>query len=200
MPCAAVPGRAQDLCGTVIGKLGKATAGNAQLKGQLGDKGVELKGETAKTLALADQELIQATDLKLPSDVYVQTFTGTTDTVDGFNALALKHLSALPETLAQDLLRAEWVMLSGLSGLSGLLLLSTLPALSFAAIAQMQSQLVNVVSHMQQNVDSPANASSQIAQSKLDLSGRTRPLCAWPKLAKHVGTGSIEAAANFSCQ
>lgn len=40
----ALRGRAQELYGTMIGNLGKATAGNAQLKGQLGDKADELKG------------------------------------------------------------------------------------------------------------------------------------------------------------
>jgi feruloyl esterase len=29
---------------------------------------------------------------------------------------------------------------------------------------------------------------------------RTRPLCAYPAVAKYKGTGSIEDAANFSCQ
>ncbi len=30
--------------------------------------------------------------------------------------------------------------------------------------------------------------------------GRTRPLCPFPKSAKYTGTGSIEVAANFTCQ
>ena len=30
--------------------------------------------------------------------------------------------------------------------------------------------------------------------------GRTRPLCAYPKFARYKGTGSIDDAANFSCQ
>ena len=82
----ALRGRTQELYGTMIGNLGKATAGNAQLKGRLGDKADELKGQIAKTLALADQELIQASELKLPSDVYFQAFTDTIDAVYGFNA------------------------------------------------------------------------------------------------------------------
>ncbi len=32
------------------------------------------------------------------------------------------------------------------------------------------------------------------------LAGRTRPLCAYPKVAKYQGSGSIESAASFSCQ
>ena len=208
----ALRGRAQEFYGTMIGNLAKATAGNAQLKGQLGGKADELKGQIAKTLALADQELIQASELKLAPDVYFQTFTDTIDAVYGFNAVALKNLSVLLETRAQDLRRVRWVMLAGLAGL---LLLSTLLALSFvrgilrqlggepdyahdvvqriaegdmsqpvrvaagdatsllAAMAQMQARLVDVVSHVRQNSDSLATASSQIAQGNLDLSGRT---------------------------
>jgi feruloyl esterase len=30
--------------------------------------------------------------------------------------------------------------------------------------------------------------------------GRTRPLCAYPKFAKYKGSGSVDDAANFSCQ
>ena len=29
---------------------------------------------------------------------------------------------------------------------------------------------------------------------------RTRPLCAYPQVARYVGTGSIDAAANFVCR
>ena len=29
---------------------------------------------------------------------------------------------------------------------------------------------------------------------------RTRPLCAYPSVAKYLGSGSIEDAANFSCR
>jgi feruloyl esterase len=29
---------------------------------------------------------------------------------------------------------------------------------------------------------------------------RTRPLCAYPKVAKYKGTGDVEQAANFTCQ
>jgi feruloyl esterase len=30
-------------------------------------------------------------------------------------------------------------------------------------------------------------------------SGRTRPLCAYPQVAKYKGSGSIDAAENFTC-
>jgi feruloyl esterase len=31
------------------------------------------------------------------------------------------------------------------------------------------------------------------------ITARTRPLCAYPKVAKYKGSGSIDDAANFSC-
>jgi feruloyl esterase len=40
------------------------------------------------------------------------------------------------------------------------------------------------------NADVPASWSTS----------RSRPLCAYPKMAKYKGTGSIEDAANFACQ
>ena len=45
------------------------------------------------------------------------------------------------------------------------------------------------------------NASGANAEVPADWSpARTRPLCAYPKVAKYSGTGDKESAANFSCQ
>jgi feruloyl esterase len=47
-------------------------------------------------------------------------------------------------------------------------------------------------------------ATARTAVQNTDLgpipAGRTRPLCAYPKVAKYKGAGSIEDAGNFSCQ
>jgi feruloyl esterase len=40
------------------------------------------------------------------------------------------------------------------------------------------------------NPELPANWSAQ----------RSRPLCAYPKVAKYMGSNSVENAAHFSCQ
>lgn len=29
--------------------------------------------------------------------------------------------------------------------------------------------------------------------------GRTRPNCAWPQIARHTGSGSVDSAENFRC-
>jgi feruloyl esterase len=39
-----------------------------------------------------------------------------------------------------------------------------------------------------------------IASRKLESGGeRTRPLCAWPKVARYKGAGNTDDAANFDC-
>lgn len=38
------------------------------------------------------------------------------------------------------------------------------------------------------------------AGSQSPWPGRTRPLCAYPKVARYIGTGSIDDAANFRCE
>jgi feruloyl esterase len=47
-------------------------------------------------------------------------------------------------------------------------------------------------------------AKARTAAQNADLgaipTGRTRPLCAYPKVAKYSGSGSLDDAANFSCQ
>jgi feruloyl esterase len=40
----------------------------------------------------------------------------------------------------------------------------------------------------------------QVTAPKGDKIDRTRPLCAYPMIAKYKGTGSIDAAENFVCE
>ena len=44
----------------------------------------------------------------------------------------------------------------------------------------------------------PAGANADLPPSWSPT--RTRPLCAYPKIARYTGTGSIEDAVNFTCQ
>jgi feruloyl esterase len=38
---------------------------------------------------------------------------------------------------------------------------------------------------------------SRVREGKVD---RTRPLCAWPAVATYKGSGSLDAAENFTCR
>ncbi len=110
----AVKDRTQELLGDMTGNLGKATAANAVFKANLGDKAQSLQDEIAKSLAMIDQDLIQATELKLAPDVYFQALTDTINGVYAFNAVALKNLSALLDQRAKHLRHTQWAMLASL--------------------------------------------------------------------------------------
>ena len=113
----AIKGRAQELYGDMTANLGKATAANAVLKANLGDKAQGLEADIGKTLAMADRDLIQAAELKLAPDLYFQTFTDTINAVYAFNAVALRDLSALLDQRATSQRRTQWAVLAGLAAL-----------------------------------------------------------------------------------
>lgn len=113
----AVKSRAQELYGDMLGNLGKATAGNPDLKANLGDKASVLKAQIATTLTLADQQLIQAAELTFPSETYFQTFTDTINAVYTFNEVALKDLSILLQSRADGLRQGQWWMIGCLTSL-----------------------------------------------------------------------------------
>ena len=111
---AAVKDRTQELLGDMTGNLDKATAANAVFKANLGDKAQSLKDEIAKSLAMVDQELIQAAELKLAPDIYFQALTDAINAVYAFNTVALKDLSALLDQRANHLRHTQWAMFASL--------------------------------------------------------------------------------------
>ena len=113
----AVMGRAKELFADMSVNLGKAAAANAALKAELGDKAQGLQADIAKTLAMVDQDLIQASELKQAPDRYYQTVTDSINAVYAFNGLALKELSVVLEQRATSQRRTYWVVLAGLAGL-----------------------------------------------------------------------------------
>ncbi len=111
---AAVKDRTQELLGDMTGNLDKATAANAVFKANLGDKAQSLKDEIAKSLAMVDQDLIQAAELKLAPDFYFQALTDAINAVYAFNTVALKDLSALLDQRANHLRHTQWAMFASL--------------------------------------------------------------------------------------
>ncbi len=111
---AAVKDRTQELLGDMTVNLDKATAANAVFKANLGDKAQSLKDEIAKSLAMIDQDLIQAAELKLAPDFYFQALTDAINAVYAFNTVALKDLSALLDQRANHLRHTQWAMFASL--------------------------------------------------------------------------------------
>lgn len=50
-----------------------------------------------------------------------------------------------------------------------------------------------------ENGKAPDSIKASALASNTSMPNRTRPLCAYPKIARYNGTGSLEDAANFSC-
>ena len=116
--------RAHELLDETTRNLDKATVANAEMNARLAEKAVALKTQITKTLALADQSLLNATDLTLPANDYNQEFTSTIDAVYAFNSVSLQALDvALSERVRgqQTTLLAVSAALLGLFGFTAAL-------------------------------------------------------------------------------
>ncbi len=113
----ATQGRATELFTELTGNLNNATAANPVLRAELTAKAELLQKMIGKTLAMADRDLIKASELTLPSDQYFQEFTNTINSVYEFNAIALSALAELLDERAQTLRQTQWLMLGVLAGL-----------------------------------------------------------------------------------
>ncbi len=84
--------RVNELYGDTTRNLDKATRVDAGLKTALGARIEDLKTRVSKTVALADKELISASQLALPAPEYFDEFTRTIDGLFEFNAIAMQQL------------------------------------------------------------------------------------------------------------
>jgi len=121
--------RAQEYLNTQFIELGKATKGSPELKAALGSKAEALKAQVSKTLSLAKQEVIDASELKLAAPEYFQNVTDTIDAVYAFNAQASDLLTQQLEQRASGLQRTRLLILLALS-----LLMAASVALSVAIV------------------------------------------------------------------
>ena len=168
----AIQGRAHEIYGEMMANLGKATAANAGLKVELTTKADALKAKIAKTLVMADQGLIKATELKLPSNEYYQEFTNTINSVYEFNALALHKLVNLLDMRVHDLRQAQHVVLGVLLCL---LAASVMLALAFVRSITMPVhealEVARAVALGNLTVAVPVRGSNEIGQLMQALKG-----------------------------
>ena len=71
-----------------------------------------LKAQIEKPLALANQELIKASEIKLPASEYFQNFTDTINAVYAFNAVSLHQLSHLLDSRVHELRQTQLMLLT----------------------------------------------------------------------------------------
>ncbi len=70
----------------------KATRSDAKIKAALETKGNEVKALIDKALLMANQELLQAKELKLPANEYFAEFTRAIDSIYAYNFIAADNL------------------------------------------------------------------------------------------------------------
>lgn len=108
----AVQKRVLEVQGDMFRNLKKVTAANPEISAVLEAKAESGRLAVDKTLALADQGLISATELKLPATQYFDEFTRTIDGLYEFNALAMKQLTNDLSAHVNSLRRTEILLLS----------------------------------------------------------------------------------------
>jgi methyl-accepting chemotaxis protein len=117
---AALSKRVQEVQGDMFRNIKRAIEANAAMKAALGTKVDASKQTVDKTLVLAEQALIHATDITHPAPAYFDEFTRTIDGLYEFNALAMTSLEQALEqrvaSLYQRLYRTATLLLFGLIG------------------------------------------------------------------------------------
>ncbi len=85
-------GQATERFNGLMKNIVKSTKANPELQAQLSAKAEELKAQIVKTLALADEQIIQAAELTYSPPEYFKNYTVTIDAVYAFNETAFTHL------------------------------------------------------------------------------------------------------------
>jgi methyl-accepting chemotaxis protein len=84
--------RVLELQGEMFRNLNKATSANPDMKAAMGSRAAAASAAVDGSLAMADQALISATEIKIPATDYFDNYTRTIDGLFEFNELASKNL------------------------------------------------------------------------------------------------------------
>jgi len=124
---AALLKRARELDASMFRQIGRASTANPDLKAVLSAGAAANRSAVEKTLALAEREIITATELKFVAVDYFDDFTRTIDGLFEFNALAMKTLVSRLEARAAHAQNVELLVAAViLGGLAAALWLSML--------------------------------------------------------------------------
>ena len=119
--------RVRELQGDMFRNLKKATDANPVMKAALQSQADSHQAAVTKTLAVAEQGLINAPELKLPATEYFDEFTRTIDGLYAFNSLAMSTMIETMQSHVSAMHRAELTVL-------GLLLFGLASALALATV------------------------------------------------------------------
>jgi methyl-accepting chemotaxis protein len=106
--------RVLELQGDMFRNLKKATDANSAMKAALESQAQASRTTVDKTLALAQQGLIGATEIKMAATDYFDEFTRTIDGLYEFNALATRTLVAVMQDRARAAQNAQYLVSAAL--------------------------------------------------------------------------------------
>ena len=108
-------------------------------------------------------------------------------TIDGWNQMNARMGAAKVNSFARLFMVPGMDHCSGGTGTSTFQLVTTLSNWVEKGIAPDGTGVL----------DTPV--ASRAANTLTGLTARTRPLCPYPKIAKYIGSGSVDAASSFTC-
>ena len=94
--------------------LERALDANPELKATLGEQAQGSRADVDKALALAEQQLISASELNLPAPEYFDAFTHTIDGLFAFNSVAMKQMTGSLQTRVNAAQRTGWLVLGAM--------------------------------------------------------------------------------------
>ena len=163
--------RAREVQGDMFRNLKKATDTNSSMRLDLEGKAETGRAAVDRALSLADKELINATDLKLPATEYFDEFTKTIDGLFEFNSLAMKTMTGAMDQRVSNLHRTEFMMLGLLLiGMGVAVSLSFVFVRSITLPVREAVTVARAVADGDLQVQVPVRGSNELGQLMLALS------------------------------
>ncbi|WP_342130824.1 methyl-accepting chemotaxis protein [Hydrogenophaga sp. OTU3427] len=157
--------RVTELHDETMNHLGVATALSPSFEQALKAPAQALKAQVGQTLALADQQLINATELNLPATTYFDEFTRTIDAVYQFNGQAM---AVLQDELARRVrglyLDMAWVLGAQLALLLAAIGVAVLFVRSITVPVRHAVRVATAVAQGDLTVPCPPHGSNEIGQ------------------------------------
>ena len=164
--------RVKEVQGDMFRNIKRAIEANAAMKAALGAKVDASKQTVDKALALADQALINATDITQPAPAYFDEFTRTIDGLYEFNALAMKSLEqALEQRVAGMHQKQYWTAALLLFGLISAVLLAVAFVRSITGPIQEAVCVATAVAEGNLGVPVEVRGNNELGQLMQALSG-----------------------------
>lgn len=145
--------------------IDKAVQSDPKMKAALEAKGNEIKALINKTLLMTTQELLQAKELKLPSNEYFSEYTRTIDAIYAYNSSAADNLTQALHTRQENLQQTIYFM----AGVIAALLILTIMFAVFIvrSITQPMQEAINIA-----NAIATGDLTKQIDVTSTNETGR----------------------------